>query len=106
YIESDLFEIKQAQSADVLYLCHPSHPVHKLTRTGHTAWSMVEVAFADGPYLVQNDSPTTLAPSATTGLGVTITASSISGINQGRGFTAADLGRAVRISNPASGTAW
>ena len=38
YLEAELFDIKFAQSADVLYLCHPNHDVRKLveldTQTG------------------------------------------------------------------------
>lgn len=106
YAEADLFAVKQAQSADVLYLTHPGHPVYKLTRSGHASWSMIEVAFQDGPWDPINATATTLAPSATTGFGVTVTASATTGINDGAGFTAADIGRMVRIDNPASGVNW
>ena len=37
YLEAELFEIKYAQSADVMYICHPNHAVRKLSRTGHTS---------------------------------------------------------------------
>jgi len=39
YLTAELFEIKFAQSADVLYICHPNHAVRKLSRTGHTCIS-------------------------------------------------------------------
>lgn len=106
YLESQLFETKQAQSADILYLCHPDQPAYKLTRYGHTSWSLVEVGFTDGPWLAVNDSTTTLEPAATTGAGITITASSATGINDDQGFLPTDIGRLVRISNPASGKDW
>jgi hypothetical protein len=51
YLEAELFEIKFAQSADVMYICHPNHAVRKLSRTGHTAWTLTEVNFTNGPYL-------------------------------------------------------
>jgi len=37
YLTADLFQIKYAQSADVMYLCHPDYSVKKLSRTGHTS---------------------------------------------------------------------
>ena len=40
YLEAELFDIKFAQSADVMYLCHPNHDVRKLSRTGHTNWTL------------------------------------------------------------------
>ena len=40
YTTAQLFEIKYAQSADVMYLVHPSVAIQKLTRTGHTSWSI------------------------------------------------------------------
>ena len=99
YAVSELFGIKRAQSADVLYLAHPDHPVHKLARSGHTSWSLIEVAWQDGPYLDQNTTATTLTASAVTGLGITITASAVAGINGGDGFKSTDVGRAVRIQH-------
>lgn len=31
---ADLADLKFAQSADVMYICHPKYHVHKLSRTG------------------------------------------------------------------------
>jgi hypothetical protein len=96
YLTADLFEIKYAQSADVMYLCHPDYSVKKLSRTGHTSWSITEVDFADGPYLDDNITATTLGTSAhTVGSGVTLTASAITGINSNTGFQSTDIGRLV-----------
>ena len=106
YPEADLFDIEGPQSADVLYLFHETYPTHKLQRFGHTTWSLVEVAWQDGPYLTQNGTTTTLTPGATSGLGVTITASATAGINGGAGFKSTDVGRLIRIDNPASGVDW
>ena len=54
YLTADLFNIKYAQSADVMYLCHPDYSVKKLSRTGHTSWTITEVDFTNGPYLYVN----------------------------------------------------
>jgi hypothetical protein len=100
YLTADLFQIKYAQSADVMYLCHPEYSVKKLSRTGHTSWSITEVDFTDGPYLDDNITATTLGTSAhTVGSGVTLTASAITGINSNTGFQSTDIGRLVSFRN-------
>ena len=38
YLEADLFKIKFFQSADTMFLQHPSYPPKKLTRTSHINW--------------------------------------------------------------------
>lgn len=106
YAEADLYQIEGPQSADVLYMFHGSYPTHKLERRGHTTWSLVEVAWQDGPWLPLNSTATTLTPNATSGVAVTVTASAVTGINDGDGFQTTDVGRLVRIDNPASGVAW
>jgi hypothetical protein len=75
YLEADLFEIQYAQDSDIMYLCHPDYPVYKLSRTDHTAWTLAAVDFIDGPYLDENETAITITPSATTGAGITLTAS-------------------------------
>jgi len=98
YLEAELFDIKFAQSADVMYLCHPNHPAKKLSRTGHTSWSLTSVDFTDGPYMDENISSTTISTSAhTVGTGRTLTASSTTGINDDTGFQTTDVGRLIRF---------
>ena len=100
YLTAELFDIKFAQSADVMYLVHPNHEVMILSRTGHTSWTLAEVAFTDGPYLATNSTATTLTPaSASVGTGVNITASAVTGINGGAGFLATDVGRIISFNS-------
>jgi hypothetical protein len=106
YSEAELFQIEGPQSADVLYMFHPDNPTYKLERRGDTTWSLIEVEWEGGPWLDLNLGTTTLAPSATTGLGITVTASAVDGINDGQGFLSSDLYRLIRIDNPASGVDW
>ncbi len=73
YAATELPELKFIQSADTLYICHPDHPTRKLTRTGHTSWTLTDIDFVDGPYFPENTSDTTIQPSGTTG-NVTLTA--------------------------------
>ena len=91
YLTAELFDIKFAQSADVMYITHPNHKTRKLSRTGHTSWSLTEVEFINGPFLDTNTSTTTLTASGVSG-SVTITASSST-------FVSTDVGRQVRIGS-------
>ena len=91
YETADLFQIKYAQSADVMYLCHPEYSVKKLSRTGHTSWTITEVDFTNGPYLDDNITAVTLSSSAhTVGTARDLTASAAT-------FVSTDVGRLVRF---------
>ena len=100
YLTAELFDLKFAQSADVMYITHPNHEVEKLSRSGHTSWTLTDVDFTDGPYLDNNITTTTLNPgSHTVGTGVAVVASSTTGINGGSGFLATDVGRLIRFGS-------
>lgn len=103
YSESELFELEFAQSADILFISHHNHAPAELSRTSHTAWTLADTAFTDGPYLDENIEATTFTPSGTTG-SVNITASALTGVNGGTGFVANDVGRYIRIGHIAA--AW
>jgi len=92
YTAAQLDELEFVQSADVLYIVHEDHIPRKLSRTGHTSWTITDVDFVDGPYINTNVTATTMYASGTTG-SVTITASSSV-------FTANDVGRWVRMKSP------
>lgn len=96
YPASILFDLKFTQSADVLYITHPAYATRKLSRTGHTAWTLEAIDFIDGPYLATNTSATTLTLSATTG-SVTVTSSTNT-------FASTDIGRSIRFKS--GGTTW
>ena len=100
YTTAQLFDLKFAQSADVMYLCHPDHEVSKLSRTGHTSWSLDEVDFTDtGPYLDANITTTTITPQQTAAAtGKTLTLSAVTGVNGGVGWLATDVGRIVKFN--------
>ena len=91
YLEAELFDIKYAQSADVMYVCHPNHPVKKLSRTGHTSWTLTDVDFTNGPYLDDNITTTTLITDHhTVGTGRVLTSSASL-------WVTTDVGRLVRF---------
>ncbi len=100
YTTAQVFDLKFTQSADVMYITHPSHEPTKLTRTAHTSWTIAEVDFQIGPFLDANTTTTTLTTSATTvGTSRTLTASAITGINGGSGFQTTDVGRLVKLGD-------
>ena len=104
FVTADLPTLQFAQSADVLYVAHGDYAPKKISRTGHTAWTIVDIPFLDGPYLDENIVATTITPGATSGAGVTFTASAITGINGGTGFQTTDIGRLISIGHIAA--AW
>ena len=100
YLEAELFEIKYAQSADVMYICHPNHAVRKLSRTGHTNWTLTQVDFTNGPFQDHNITTTTLsAAHSTVGGSGNLTLSSTTGVNTNQGWLTTDVGRLVHLKD-------
>jgi hypothetical protein len=89
YNESDLFQIKYVQSADVLFLTHPNHPTKQLNRQTAVTWTLTDFV-GSPPSTVEGELSfgTNLTLSATTGVGITIQAS-------GATFLAGDVGRTI-----------
>jgi hypothetical protein len=75
YTENDIFSIQMAQVNDVVYLVDGVHPVQRLTRKADDDWELVELAWKFPALGDENITATTLQVSATTGTGVTMTAS-------------------------------
>lgn len=96
FVEADLFNLRFTQSADVLYITHPTYAPRKLTRTSHIAWTLTTISFLDGPYLPPNTSATTITPSAATGSGTLTASASL--------WATTDVGRLVSIGGGASRT--
>ena len=90
YGEEYLSGLSFTQSADILYITHPSFQTRKLTRTGHAAWTIATFDQTDGPYGDLNTTTTTFTPNATSGSSRTITASAST-------FASTDVGRLIRI---------
>tara|TARA_R100000655_G_scaffold2756_2_gene10695 strand:+ start:3524 stop:5524 length:2001 start_codon:yes stop_codon:yes gene_type:complete len=49
YVTADISTIKFAQSADVMYLVHPGYAIRKLTRSGHTSWTLSTPSLSGSP---------------------------------------------------------
>jgi hypothetical protein len=97
YTTAQLFDLKFAQSADVMYVVHNSHAVRKISRTSDTSWTIADVDFKRGPFQDTNATTTTLTANARTGSSITISASAVTGINDGDGFQSTDVGRLVKL---------
>ena len=95
YAHTELDDLQFAQSADVLYIVHRSHPPRQLVRNSATSFTLSDVVFVDGPYLDDNTTSTTIAASATTG-SITLTASASL-------FTSDMVGAFFRITNGTTG---
>ena len=100
YLEAELFDIKFAQSADTMYICHPNHHPRKLTRSGHTNWTLVDDVIINGPFMDHNVETTTATPShKVVGATTTVTFSATTGINANQGFLSTDVGRLLHVKD-------
>jgi len=62
YVAADLFGLKYAQSADTMFLTHPSYFPRELTRTGHQDFDIVPVPFVeDTPFANADDYPSVVS---------------------------------------------
>lgn len=95
-------ELDYAQSGDILFCAQGDFAPRQIQRTGASSWSIATFDNRDGPYYDLNTTATTFTLSGTTG-SVTLTASAITGINDGAGFQTTDVGRHVRILH---GSTW
>lgn len=74
WTESDLPNLRWAQSGDVLFVACDGFQQRRIERRGTRSWSIVKYEPADGPFRTLNITPTKLTPSATTG-DITLTSS-------------------------------
>ena len=49
YAEADLFDLRFVQSADTMYIVHPSYDIRTLTRTDHNAWTFATLSIVGAP---------------------------------------------------------
>jgi hypothetical protein len=75
YAEADLANLRWDQSGDVVYLACVGYQQRKIERRSNGSWSIVLYQPEDGPFRVENVTPTTIAASALTGSAITLTAS-------------------------------
>ena len=75
YQEADLRSISYISVNNVVYLAHPNYPPMRLSHYSDTNWTIGEVPWKWAPMSTQNITTTTITPSAATGTGITLTAS-------------------------------
>jgi len=96
YLESELRTLQFTQSADTLFIVHGDHPPAILQRLSSTLWRLRDFVFDVPPSYEYGERPAaTGTPSATSGAGVTFTASAASFLN-------ADIGRDIEVTAGAS----
>ena len=49
YAEADLYDLRFVQSADTMYIVHPSYDIRTLTRTDHNAWTFSTLSITGSP---------------------------------------------------------
>lgn len=105
--------IGYTQSGDIVFAAHGDVEPQEISRTSNVQFFCNATTFTDGPYLPENLTSTTLSSSGATGT-VTVTASSVTGINDSgpykyggatAGFKSTDVGRFLRIWD-SSGSTW
>lgn len=70
YTEAQLDGIRVAQSGDIAYVCHPEHPVYKLSRVGSNEFTLEEVMFKNGPFQRINTTDDTFTIQSVTGTAI------------------------------------
>lgn len=61
YAIADVFDLQFAQEADTMYIVHPSYKPQKLTRTGHTAWTIGDYEPTTDPFTSADNYPSCVA---------------------------------------------
>ena len=90
YQTADLPTIKFAQSADLMYLVHPNYAIRKLSRSGHTNWSLT------APSLVTSENKTVSAVTkANPGV---VTTSADHGLSEGNFVTFTNIGGMTQLN--------
>src|SRR4249920_1442061 len=79
YDANEIWRIQLTQSADILYIASPVWAPRTLSRLSASVFKLDYYEYIDGPYMPENQTPTTMQPSAVSG-NVQITASSAVGI--------------------------
>lgn len=95
YTAAQLAALKFTQSADIMYIVHPSHKPKQIARTSDTAWTITDIEFRRGPFLDTPLDSTAVVADGRTGT-VTITASATAPDSAGI-FNDLDIGRLIKL---------
>ena len=97
YLESEISELRFAQSDEALYIVHKNHRPAQLSKISDSQWRLIDVGFVDGPYLDANSGTVTTSSHALLSR-CNLVYSSADVINDGNGWGLADIGRIVRFN--------
>jgi hypothetical protein len=95
YTAAQLAGLKFTQSADIMYIVHPSHKPKQIARTSDTSWTITDVEFRRGPFIDTPIDSTAVLSDGRTGT-VTITASATLPDSSGI-FNDSDIGRLIKL---------
>lgn len=95
YQDGELDAVRATQDEDTLFLFHGTYAPREIDVETFAISTWVN---EDGPYMDLNTTTTTMTLGATSGSGVTLTASAVQGINDDTGFLSTDVGRVVRLN--------
>ena len=112
FTEAKVSELQFAQQADVMFITHQLYPIQKLVRTGLETFVVNPFAFETStdsnsilqPYFSFQGTGVTLASSATTGNGVTLTTSASYFVSDHVGTRLRMHGTEIEIKTVSSGT--
>jgi len=72
YVEADIFQLDFQQIADIMWITHPNYKTRTLSRTSPVTFSLSNIDFTKGPFLLRNDlidinnsTPMQMTPSVT-----------------------------------------
>jgi len=92
WLEDELDAIQFAQNGDLMYLAHPNHPPHVITRAGNTDWTCVEMTFKFLPLSTANLDETMKVSVDDCSVGTLRTVAAT-----GFTFSASDVGRVLAV---------
>ena len=114
---AQLFQLNFAQFGDTVFITHRDNPIREIKRTSATSFTVSAFAFEEDdsvsaggvnkslqPFYKYADTTTTLTPAATTGTGVTVTASANTFVSGHNGTYILIGGKQCKITNYTSAT--
>ncbi len=98
YVPFNLYQLQTVQSADVIWIVHPSHPQAKLSRTTPTTFTLEDIVFNKGPFVERND----LANDDGVTMNVNVTGVNEAGIltRSSGTFQAGHIGALFKLTHP------
>lgn len=108
YTADEIAEIQVCQTNDTLFIAHQNHPLRKLTRSSHTAWTLATISLTTGPFRSINPDTTITVSisgaSGSTGYGTLPVGTTFTMTCTGSIFDADQVGGLFRLNEEGGGT--